>query len=137
MASLPVRTQGILAAGAMAILTLSVFVRSQYSGPETSVNIFHLGISQNDPKLVQSVVLQDIRSAPAQNLLTRVHDLIQVSDELNIRRVNHSNRRANVLVEYKSARYGVYLAEFYLQKPRGQWMIDADSTLGVMVGAPN
>jgi hypothetical protein len=132
----PPRTQGIIAAGLMAILTLSVFASLPYSGPESSIYRFHLGVVSRDMDVVKDACLQDPTSGPARELLAQVEVLLANSQDVRINRVQRKGRAAVVEVVYLTRQFGPVVIPFYMEKPVGRWLVDADRTWGLAARAP-
>ena len=137
MKSLPRQTQGIIAAGLLSILTVSVFARAQYSGPESAVLRYHLALSRADAAGVKEIVLQDQETNSARSLNERMIALLSSAPEYNVAGVTHNGREASVDVVYFSRRYGTVFVRFTLVKPRDEWQLDAERTLGTAARARN
>jgi len=132
----PQRTQGIVAWGLVAILTLGVFASLQYSGPESTIFSFHLGIAERDIQDVKAACLQDPTSGPARELLAQVEVLLADSTDVRITRIQREGRSAVVEVVYLTRRFGPVAVLFKMEKPVGRWLVDADRTWGLGARAP-
>jgi hypothetical protein len=130
MDRMPARTQGIVASGLMAILVLSVFASSTYTGPESTIYQLHGGILTGDIEAVRQSMLQDPSTGPARELLGQVQLLLIQGASFGVGGVKSEGRDAIVLVVYSSPRFGVVGVEFFLHKSRSRWLVDADRTLG-------
>src|SRR5690348_12780960 len=126
----PARTQGLVAAGLIAILTLSVFASLTYSGPESTLNRFHGGIASGDINLIKGACLQDPKSRPAQELLRQVAGLMSNSQDYRVYRIQRSGRTAVVEMVYATRQFGPVVIPFYMQKPVDKWLVDVDRTWG-------
>ena len=133
MKGVPTRTQGLIASGLMAILVLSVFARSAYTGPESTLYQLHNGVLEGDYEAVKDTLLQDPRTAPAQNLILLIQRIFSGGAQIKEMRVGHAGRDAVVEVIYVSRALGVVGVRFYLQKPRSRWLVDADRTGGLAI----
>lgn len=132
MAPIPRRMQAIIAAGLVSVLTVSVFVRSQYSGPESAVLRYQLALVQNDAALIGSLVLQGSDSERALYFHQSILVLIAASEVQRIVGVRHMGREAYVDMAYTSRQSGTILVRFFLSKPVDSWKIDAERTRGVV-----
>lgn len=133
----PPRTQGIIAAGLMAILVFSVFAPLTYSGPESALNRYHDGIAGADLDMVAEASLQDpSKSVPARELLRQVEGVMRNSQYHHVYRMQRQGRTAIVEMVYVTQRYGPVVIPFYMQKPAYRWKVDADRTWGLATQAP-
>jgi len=132
----PPRTQGIIAAGLMAILTVSVFASLTYSGPESTLNRFHYGVATGDFSTIKSVSLQNPTSRPARELLRQIAALMADSRDYRVYRIQREGRKAVVEMLYVTRSFGPVVIPFVMQKPVDQWKVDADQTWGLAVQAP-
>ena len=135
MKGLPARTQGIAAAGLMAVLVLSVFANETYSGPESAIFEFHFGAMTGQEGALQSSSLQDYRSGTARSLQEQIRRLMSQRPEVRITGVQHSGRRATVDVLYVKEGAWIFGMRYYLQKPVGRWLVDTDTTWTVATAA--
>ena len=129
---IPRQTQSIVAAGLMAILTIAVFAQARFSGPESAVRLYHYGIANREPETVKSVSLQDPGAGPARQLQAQVEELYSYGGVPQIGPVQKHGREAVVLVTYHSPRFQPVLLQFYMQKSRAKWKVDADRTWGLL-----
>ncbi|HXH62512.1 MAG TPA: hypothetical protein VNI20_14295 [Fimbriimonadaceae bacterium] len=130
------QTQGIVAAGILAILTVSVFAGAQYSGPESAVSRFHYGVATGNADTLRQVCLQSVQSPPAQNLIVQLDWLLKHSTDFRIIQVKRRGTESAVAVLYESPLAGTVIIEYFLQKPRGRWLIDVERTWGMVARAP-
>lgn len=137
MKALPRQTQGIIAAGLLSILTVSVFARAQYSGPESAVIKYHVALGRRDMAGIQAVVLQDQSVDSVKSLNQQMIALLSTVEDYGVSAVNHMGREATVDVVYSSNRFGTVLVRFTLVKPRDEWELDADRTQGMVHRARN
>ena len=131
----PPRTQGIIAAGLLAILTVSVFATLTYSGPESALSRFHYGIVSGDLGLVRDSSLQDPKAGPARELLLQVQALIADSQYYHVYRMQRDGRRATVEMVYVTRSYGPVVIPFAMTKPSHRWRVDANATWGLVAQA--
>jgi hypothetical protein len=131
----PPRTQGIIAAGLMAILTLSVFAPLTYSGPESSLKRYHEGIATGDLEAVKQASLQDPANGPARELLRQVEALMANSQQFRVFRIQREGRSAVVEMMYVTQQFGPVVIPFYMRKPVDRWKVDADRTWGLAARA--
>ncbi len=130
MKGIPARTQGLVASGLTAILVLSVFANSTFTGPESTIEELHYGILTGEPDTVKDTVLQDPTTAPARQLLGSIGQLLAAGAQYEVRGVQSKGRDAVVQVVYSSPQFGLIGIEFFLHKSRDRWLVDADRTLG-------
>lgn len=138
MKGIPARTQGLVASGLMAILVLSVFANSTFTGPESTIYELHYGILTRNPETVKVTVLQDTSTGPARELLGFVERMLAAGATFEVQDVRSRGRDAAVVVVYSSPRFGLIGVQFVLHKSRSRWQVDADRTLGALAaGARN
>jgi hypothetical protein len=130
MKGIPARTQGLVASGLMAILVLSVFANSTFTGPESTIYELHYGVITGDPDTVKGTLLQDPSTGPASQLLSFMGQVLSTGARYEVRGVQSRGRDAVVLVVYSSPRFGLLGVQFFLHKSRSRWQVDADKTLG-------
>ena len=128
MKSLPRQTQGIMAAGLLAILTLLVFSLAQFGGPESALRAYHVAVSTRDTDSLRVLVLKDPEGASARQLQSLIERLIFAGQNAQILRVKRVGRDATLDVVYQSPQFGTVTMRFYVRKPGGRWLVDADAT---------
>ena len=130
------RFQGIVAAGLMAILTLSVFASTAYSGPESTIFRFHEAIMDGDLEDVRDAFLQDPTVPPASDLVADVQLLLVQGAQIRVLMPAHQGRSATADVFYFRQGVGVLSVRYHLKKPTDRWLIDAAATWQGTVRAP-
>ena len=133
MSQLPARTQGIIASGLLAILVLSVFAGSTYTGPESTIYRLHTAVATGDTQALRETLIQQPTTPPSRELLGFIAQLLSRKANVEIRQVQSQGRNAVVLVVYSSPSFGVVGVQFYMHKARRQWQVDTDKTLGALV----
>ena len=128
---IPRQTQSIMAAGLIAVLTISVFAQARFSGPESAVRLYHYGIANRELETVKSVSLQDPKVGSARQLQAQVEKLFAFGGVPQIGPVQKRGRQAVVLVTYRSPRFQPVLLQFVMQKSRARWKVDTDATWGL------
>jgi hypothetical protein len=124
----PVRFQGVVAAGLMAILTLSVFASTAYSGPESTIFRFHEAVMDGDLEGVRGAFLQDPTVPPASDLVADVQLLLVQGAQIRVLMPAHQGRSATADVLYFRQGVGVFSVRYHLKKPTDRWLIDAAAT---------
>ena len=132
MKGLPRQTQSIIAAGLLAILTISVFAQARFSGPESAVRLYHYGIASRELETVKSSTLQDPGTGSARQLQAQVEQLFAYGGVPQIGSVQKRGREAVVLVTYSSPRFQRVSLQFVVVKSRAQWKVDTDRTWGLV-----
>ena len=128
MKGLPRQTQGIVAAGLTAILTLQVFSSAQFGGPESALQAYHVAVSTRDAEGLRNLVLKDPDGPSARQLQLKIEQLIVSGSSAQIRRVRRVGRDATLEVLYLSPEPGTEVLKFYVRKPGSRWLVDADAT---------
>lgn len=137
MKGLPRQTQSIMAAGLMAILTISVFAQARFSGPESAVRLYLYGVANREPETIKTVSLQDPSAGSAQQLHAQVEWLYANGGTPQIGHVQKLGREAVVHVRFQSPRYRPYVLQFIVKKSRVKWKVDAERTWGLVSRARN
>ena len=128
MKGLPRQTQGIMAAGLMAILTVLVFSSAQFGGPESALHAYHVAVSSRDAEGLRTLILKDPEGPSARQLQALIEELISSGSSAQIHKVRRVGRDATLEVVYLSPELGTVALKFYVRKPGGRWLVDADAT---------
>ena len=128
MKGLPRQTQSIMAAGLLAILTVLVFSKAQFGGPESAWQRYHVAVASGDTEALRGLVLRNSQGESAQQLQSFIGRLINAGSDAQIRRVRRIGRYATLDVVYQSPQYGTVAMQFYVKKPGGRWLVDAEAT---------
>jgi len=123
------RASSVLAAVALAAVTLAVFGSQQHSGPESAVRAFHEAVVAEDVGRAEGVLLQSFASSPAARALaTEIQANLKRGVSYRMTNVRRSADRAVVTVDYEMNGRTVQNINWYVVLVRSQWLIDADTT---------
>jgi len=128
MKGLPRQTQSIMAAGLLAILTVSVFSEAQLGGPESALRAYHVAVISGDMDSLRMLVLKDPEGPSARQLQSLVERLVADGANAQIHEPRRVGRDATLDVVYKSPQFGTVALRFYVRKPGSRWLVDADAT---------
>lgn len=123
------RASSVLAAFALAAVTLAVFGSQQHAGPESAVRAFHEAVVADDVRRAQSVLLQAFElSPPARALASEIQTNLKRGVTYRMTNVRRSATRAVVTVDYELHGRTVQNINWYVVFERSQWLIDAEKT---------
>lgn len=125
MSGRPFSAGSIAAAGALAVLTLTVFVVARDQGPLSAVKRFHEAAASGDPDGLARTTLAGPASAA---LAGRVRALLMEGPQISVGAVESEGRRARVDLVY-SFPEGFLTVRYQLTKPTSRWLIDARDTI--------
>lgn len=121
-----------LAAGCLAVLTLSVFWVSRDTGPESTVRRFHQSLLSGDAAGVSEVLMNGGDGAGTE-LASAVSFLLRQTSQVSLGRVRSSGRTATVDVVYVTRPSGgVVTVRYVVSKPGLRWRVDALGTLRLL-----
>lgn len=134
-----IRPGSVFASLLLAVLTVSVFARSQNTGPASTLQRFHESILRRDIGMMQRVLVQPADARSARVLVGNVEFLVRRGIKPKLGAVEQRGTQAIAPVAYVDARnVAVAFVPFAMVRGSAGWEIDADQTLALagQVGAP-
>ena len=133
MGAISSRTWSIVAAAALAAVTLFVFYTLQDIGPESAIRRFHEAvITQNLPAL-QSVSVQSLDDPNTQKLATRVVEEIGHGARYQLLHMDRGRSEVGAEVAYIRPDGSVAPTYWIVERhPGRQWRVNAMRTLSIM-----
>lgn len=120
---------GILAASLLSLLTLSIFYRFQYYGPESALRIFNDAILGDDKQRLRSVTAEGVDDPNVQKLLLLTSEYLRNGARLRLDQMDLSvPRRATAYVTYVLPNRRQYGLIIVITKENRVWKINADQT---------
>ncbi|MBS1723779.1 MAG: hypothetical protein JSS66_12605 [Armatimonadetes bacterium] len=128
MASLNKQSASYVSAGVLAVLTLTVFLAEQFAGPASAVTRFQEALMRRNPKLLQSVTAEDIRSQATAQLANMVYAFMAPPATAQITTTEKHGNTARVIVYFRGP-YGTAVIPYMLVKREGMWQVDPAATV--------
>jgi len=133
MASPVVRYSSYIAAGVLAVVTLSTFYMLQDYGPASAIRRFHQGVAKEDLSVVQGAIIQPVESPSVGRVVERVQSLIQMESPRVAGTERDLSRRSGppkvrVVLVYRDIDGSPFPIVWVVEKPSRVWKINVDKT---------
>lgn len=129
-----IRPGSVFASLLLAVLTVSVFARSQNTGPASTLQRFHESILRRDLGMMQRVLAQPAETDAARMLVSNVELLVRRGTRPRLGSVEQVGAQAVAPVAYVDGRnVAVAVVPFALVRRQAGWEIDAEQTLALAI----